>query len=616
MTLIRGGTVSVLNDATLGKAIQIKSPTSSTDIMFDNVPVTSSSIDTNFKIKGGTAATTDKPGVLVFSNADATSGYFVRWDNNSDDKVRIFKRSPSGATYTNTEIAVTTSFPTTTGRLWRVTASSAGGVATITAYRWNGTAWVQFLQAIDSTSPYLAGGMAISQTQINSTLVMDNFIINFPDTDTIGVSTPDSYQVFQRNGSNLSDMRIFGRYTGNATAIEASFNGGAYQTIDSVLTNGFYDGILTAQAAGQGDLVVRFTNNTSVSTTVPLVGVGDVFIVAGQSNAVGRGQNPQSYSHPTLKASVFRADDAWRELTDPSDIFTDQGSAWPLVATYVMDSQEVPVAFLTTATGATGLVSPQDWKKNGTGQKRYEAALLRVLRSHINSAKAVLWYQGETDAGGGVSRSNYLAGQQALTNNFATDIAGAPKTIIASLSQINKPGTTELELDTIRLSQQDAWNSGGNNLYGPVLYDLGPHADGGHIYTDSDMQKLAARWWSAIEKHYYSGPDGRGPILSSAVYTTATNELVLTFIDDTLPLNTTVDKETFILKQGGVVMTIGSVSVTASNQVTITPSTNLSGPITISVGSGNSPSGKNAVRDTSANSLPAETVVDAAVTII
>ena len=55
------------------------------------------------------------------------------------------------------------------------------------------------------------------------------------------------------------------------------------------------------------------------SRSVRFVGVGDIYVIAGQSNASGRGIADSRSSHETLRAGLFGNDDRWRELRDPVD---------------------------------------------------------------------------------------------------------------------------------------------------------------------------------------------------------------------------------------------------------------------------------------------------------
>ena len=136
--------------------------------------------------------------------------------------------------------------------------------------------------------------------------------------DRISITSPKTYQTYQRDENGQADISMSGTYTGTPTAIEAQFNGGGWSTIDASPSGGSFSGAFSSQS-GQGTLKVHFTNDHAVTASVTSVGIGDVFLVAGQSSASGRGINSQAYAHSSLKASMYREDEVWAELTDPTD---------------------------------------------------------------------------------------------------------------------------------------------------------------------------------------------------------------------------------------------------------------------------------------------------------
>lgn len=125
---------------------------------------------------------------------------------------------------------------------------------------------------------------------------------------------------------------------------------GPFTTIDTSPPSGTFSGTLTAEVVGQGSINVRFSNDTGVSGSVNNVGVGDIFIISGQSNASGRGNTLNNYTHATLKAGLFDNDDTWKELADATDSNSGQtdgvssdgiakGSPWPLIYWQIMGYQ-------------------------------------------------------------------------------------------------------------------------------------------------------------------------------------------------------------------------------------------------------------------------------------
>jgi hypothetical protein len=265
---------------------------------------------------------------------------------------------------------------------------------------------------------------------------------------------------------------------------------------------------------------VRFTNNHAAFWRQRYVGIGDVYLVAGQSNAEGRITAPQFYSHETLRAGVYDQQGRWREAYDPTDASFNEGqnSVWPLLATRIMGATGLPVAFITAGQGATGLVaSGASWSKPNSS---YAACVANVLGSGVNGLKAVLWYQGETDANyTAMTETQYRNALQTLRSDLSSDLNLSSLTLVtAQLAYFHSSETRE-SLDAVRLAQANAQDS--HIFLGPVLYDLDVSVAGGgdgqHINTPAHAQIEATRWWRALNSLFYGGPrgQGRGPQLKS-----------------------------------------------------------------------------------------------------
>lgn len=228
-----------------------------------------------------------------------------------------------------------------------------------------------------------------------------------------------------------------------------------------------------------------------------------IVLVLGQSNAEGRFDNHQSYSHPTQFASVF-TDGQWGELFDEG-IY---GTVWPLLATRWLADRNESVGFIYAAVGSTGLVDTPDWSEGGA---TYDAAIAIVEASGVDRIDAVLWFQGERDANVDVTRVDYSAAMQGLIDRLHEDLPGKPPLICGQINNV-ADGTS----DQIRNAQSDAWNF--EHIYpGPVTYDLGPLADALHFTTDAEASVLADRWWAAIDEALFDGVEGTPPRLISAV---------------------------------------------------------------------------------------------------
>lgn len=317
----------------------------------------------------------------------------------------------------------------------------------------------------------------------------------------------------QRNGSDVADLVVSGTYfntTISPTAIEYRLDDGAWATLDAAPANGQYSGTISNVAAGQYTLQVRYANATNIVATSNYVGVGDVFVIAGQSNASGRGTNSQSYSHATLKAAMFGNDYTWQGLADPTDDSTGQvdnvsndgsnpgGSVWPLLATSIMSDQSVPVAFIPCALGGTSI---SQWAKGVDnnratlyGSMQYRAGLM------ANGVKAVLWWQGERDVVLGTAEATYNSALDALANNIATDLGcGLMACKIEDLSAY----LTGYDESAVNAAITTAWGDNANVFTGPDFSDITPAVDGVHFVTDGELATAAGRWWTALQTEFY-----------------------------------------------------------------------------------------------------------------
>lgn len=440
-------------------------------------------------------------------------------------------------------------------------------------------------------------------------------------SDSLTILSPSAYQVFQRNGANQGNILISGTYTGSPTAIQARWRGSGWSTISYNPSQGRFDGVLANRPEGQGLLEVRFYNDKAVTASKEFVGIGDIFVIAGQSNASGRGRYNQTSTNPKFRPGLFGNDDKWKVLQDPVDSPVGQvdkvsndsdkaaGSVWPLLADQLMASQNVPIAFIPTAKGGSSI---RDWQPNAATTfplNLYQSMSRRIKAAGSGGVKAVLFWQGETDAKNGTSQSTY----QSLLQNFASRIGDdfGVNTIVAQIGDYARVSGSRL--DSIRLAQTAAWNNQNRILPGPSLYDVNVSddgADGVHFIPNNDLALAANRWWSATQASLYNGSDGRGPRLSSITLNSTQTEITLKFFDQTLPLQPASKLGGFTVESHGQLLDISSVTTVTNDTIKIVLRKPAPGPVTISLGKGHSAVGKTVPKDSSIYLLPAEVFVN------
>jgi len=254
------------------------------------------------------------------------------------------------------------------------------------------------------------------------------------------VISPQNRIVFQRSNQNEAAVPITGICPSSATRIEVraepiqSGQGTStgWLTADNAPRNGRFSGMVTLRG-GWYRLFVRAlaNNNTLVEATVDRVGIGEVFIVAGQSNAQGGHVSNPGASDDRVSVVDWYEDDL-PEANLPltfSQASTNRRMApfnplhmWGMLGDRLTSRLNVPVLFLGAAYGGT---NSEVWRISAQGQnpggtpgpflmpyRAVSAALDHYVRR--TGVRAVLWHQGESDNG--------YRGQQAYFDNVRTVI--------------------------------------------------------------------------------------------------------------------------------------------------------------------------------------------------
>ena len=148
----------------------------------------------------------------------------------------------------------------------------------------------------------------------------------------------------------------------------------------------------TATTIPRGDLVLHF-------------GVGDIFVIAGQSNASGRGRDP-IYDPPELGVHALRNSGRWSIATHPLNETT--GSIFdahygnhqyrpqpgPRLCQKLKRELGYPIGLLQTALGGKKI---SYWKPDGTGILYTE--MVDMIKTYcFDGVKGVYWHQGCNDA--------------------------------------------------------------------------------------------------------------------------------------------------------------------------------------------------------------------------
>ena len=162
-------------------------------------------------------------------------------------------------------------------------------------------------------------------------------------------------------------------------------------TTSLTLPTGWYR--LEARAKRAGDVVA--------TGSVEHVGIGEVFIICGQSNSANHGQPPRKASDERISSCDF-ATGIWRHGDDPQPGASGNGgSPWPILGDMLAKQFDAPIGFICVGVGGTPV---SFWTPGAGGYTKLKQALQLV---RPRGARAVLWHQGESDSIAGTSTDDY-----------------------------------------------------------------------------------------------------------------------------------------------------------------------------------------------------------------
>jgi hypothetical protein len=281
-----------------------------------------------------------------------------------------------------------------------------------------------------------------------------------------------------------------------------------------------FTGLLDAPAGGWHRLEVRSVVEGAVvveEAAVEKVGVGEVFVVAGQSNSANHGE--ERLAPATGRVVTLDPEGVWRVAADPQPGASgDGGSFLPALGDRLEAEFDVPIGLVACGIGAT---SVREWLPPGsrfpapptlTGHVRavdgagwesdgeaFAMLLRRMRQCGERGFRALLWHQGESDANQ-ADASRTLTGDRyreyltTVIQESRRRIGWEPPWFVAQVSY-HVPGD-EASAD-IRAAQASLWQEG-IALEGPDSDALkGPLRDSGGKgvhFSGPGLREHGKRW--------------------------------------------------------------------------------------------------------------------------
>ena len=237
------------------------------------------------------------------------------------------------------------------------------------------------------------------------------------------IQSPLDYQVFQRESLESGRITIKGKIEGlDAAASILQFRLGDHPNKDWIdagetLKNGSIDCNVEVPAGDWHQVELRIINGgvSMGEHIIPHVGVGELFIVAGQSNSANHGEERQR----VLSGKVSAFDGIhWRIADDPQPGASGKGGSFiPVFGDAMARYFQVPIGVVACGIGATSvrewlpagsrfpnpptltgrveLLANGEWTSKG---EAYDMFTGRMRSLQAQRFRAVLWHQGESDA--------------------------------------------------------------------------------------------------------------------------------------------------------------------------------------------------------------------------
>ncbi len=294
----------------------------------------------------------------------------------------------------------------------------------------------------------------------------------------LAVTAPLDYQVFQRYSRLRGQASLKGQVRVPCDKLEVRVTGtplegklpGKWEEVPLDGPARTFDMTLPLPAGGWYKLELRALKGqkTVAENVVDHVGIGEVFVIAGQSNSTNCGEERQKQQ--SGKVATFGGS-GWRLADDPQPGVHDRtggGSPWPAFGDALVAKLRVPVGI--ASTGHSGS-SVRQWQPGG---EYFKWMMTRIKQLGTGGFRAVLWHQGESDVG--LTADEYARLMTAVIRESRKQAGWDFPWFVAQVSYHN-PGRPSFP--TVRAGQQKLWDAK-VALQGPDTDTLtGDNRDGG-----------------------------------------------------------------------------------------------------------------------------------------
>ncbi|WP_025762739.1 T9SS type A sorting domain-containing protein [Dyadobacter tibetensis] len=309
-----------------------------------------------------------------------------------------------------------------------------------------------------------------------------------------------------------------------------------WQTLQLNPAGGVFKGDITLYA-GWYTIEIRGSKAGTIVARDVLerLGVGEVFLIAGQSNAQGLKKYPGPGATDDRVIYITNGtNDETDRLTDPAppafakintdlDFMSPRGQSawcWGLLGDRLVSNLNVPVLFINTAWEGTSVIN---WSESADGKDTYNryggfkyppkmpyANLMISARNYANQfgVRAILWMQGETDAAKGTTATQYRESLQRIIDKIQSDTGKRITWVIARTSRTSEPESAPAQAYPHIVAAQNAVIDTPFNptFPGPETDPLVPLRlpDHTHFVGVDALTILADAWYNSLNAKFFA----------------------------------------------------------------------------------------------------------------
>ncbi|MBW8864366.1 MAG: hypothetical protein JF609_05470 [Verrucomicrobia bacterium] len=364
------------------------------------------------------------------------------------------------------------------------------------------------------------------------TLVLFAGLAQADEAVKLNLVSPQDYQVFQRQTEVGGKIVIECSLETTVRGALTNLDGLAVRVMGETFTNDWkalpfdnrvrrFQGEVSAPAGGWYRVEVRLNGSGKVvsEAAVEHVGIGEVFVIAGQSNSANHGEEKQRPKSPLV---VAFGNGRWQPAADPEPGASGKGGSFmPAFGDAMVTRFKVPVGLVPIGVGSTSVrewlpqgdavAAPPDTGRNVICTGSNSWVCTGELFDHITEVekelgpagfRAVLWHQGESDnheaADRAITPAQY---RQYLERVIVASRAAAGWRVPWFVAQASYHKPTDMGSPELRAAQKSLVTDG-IALAGPNTDELGPEfrQDGGKgvHFNARGLQRHGELWAECV----------------------------------------------------------------------------------------------------------------------